>query len=104
MIVVTINYRLGALGWLATYDPELPGNLGLYDMEFALRWVQENIAAFRGDPDSVTIFGQSAGGFAISALMLSPRAEGLFHKAIIQSGKCSLQYLEIICKSLCQVL
>jgi para-nitrobenzyl esterase len=92
VIVVTINYRLGALGFLA--HPELnresqyavSGNYGLLDQIAALKWVNRNIAAFGGDPDKVTIFGQSSGSFSASMLISSPLAKGLFHRAIGQSG------------------
>lgn len=91
-IVVTFGYRLGPFGFLA--HPELTkesanhtsGNYGLLDQIAALAWVKRNIAAFGGDPDCVTIFGQSAGGDAVSMLMASPRAKGLFQRAIGQSG------------------
>jgi para-nitrobenzyl esterase len=92
VIVVTFNYRLGSLGFLAL--PELSaesghnssGNYGLMDMIAALRWVKANIAAFGGDPANVTIFGQSAGAWAVSLLMTSPLAQGLFERAIGESG------------------
>lgn len=92
LVLVTINYRLGVFGFFA--HPELTresgrgasGNYGMLDQVAALRWVQENIAAFGGDPGNVTIFGESAGSFAVSALMASPLAAGLFHKAIGESG------------------
>ncbi len=92
IVLVTINYRLGAFGFLA--HPELTresgrnasGNYGMLDQVAALGWVKDNIAAFGGDPRNVTIFGESAGSFAVSALMASPLANGLFHKAIGQSG------------------
>lgn len=86
-VVLSINYRLGPLGYFA--HPELPANqanFGLLDMIAALEWVQANIASFGGDPDNVTIFGVSAGGMAVNMLMAAPRAKGLFHKAIAQSG------------------
>ena len=89
-VVVTINYRLGALGFLGHRglgDPNgLVGNWGLQDQLAALRWVRDNIAVFGGDPSAVTIFGESAGGFSIAALLGMPAAKGLFRRAIVQSG------------------
>ncbi|MFU8876215.1 carboxylesterase/lipase family protein [Micromonospora sp. SL4-19] len=91
MVVVTANYRLGALGFLdlpaLAADPDA-GNYGLADQRAALRWVRRNIAGFGGDPDSVTLAGQSAGGYSICAQLASPAAAGLFQKAIIQSSPC----------------
>jgi para-nitrobenzyl esterase len=92
VVVVTLNYRLGAFGMLA--HPELSaeapygasGNYLLLDQIAALRWVQRNIRAFGGDPGNVTIFGQSAGATSVSRLMVSPLTRGLFHNAIAQSG------------------
>ena len=85
VVIVTINYRLGALGFL-----NLPAlgetNFGMRDQIAALKWVQENIANFGGDPGNVTIFGESAGGMSVGSLMASPEAAGLFQKAIPQSG------------------
>jgi bile salt-stimulated lipase len=86
VVVVTINYRLGFLGFLSTGDAAAPGNWGLKDAVEALRWVQRNIARFGGDPDNVTIFGESAGSVIVHFLVLSELANGLFHKAISQSG------------------
>ena len=91
MVLVTINYRLGVFGFLATADlakeaDGAAGNYGLMDMVAALQWVKSNIAEFGGDPGNVTIFGESAGSFAVSTLMASPMAKGLFHKAIGESG------------------
>src|SRR5262245_3394691 len=96
VIVVTINYRLGALGFLAhpALTAESPdhasGNYGIMDQQFALQWVQRNIMAFGGDPNKVTIFGQSAGGLSVLSHLASPRAAGLFHRAIVQSGAYEL--------------
>ena len=92
VVLVSINYRLGVFGFLS--HPELTresgrnasGNYGMLDQVAALKWVQANIAAFGGDAKNVTIFGESAGSFAVSALMASPLAQGLFHKAIGESG------------------
>jgi para-nitrobenzyl esterase len=92
VILVSIAYRVGTLGFLA--HPELTaenpqkasGNYGLLDMIAGLNWIKKNIAAFGGDPDKVTIFGESAGGIAVSMLCASPLAKGLFHGAISQSG------------------
>ncbi len=84
VVVVTINYRLGALGFLA--HPDLGANHGLLDQIAALRWVRDNIAGFGGDPGNVTIFGESAGGTSVALLTVSPPARGLFHRAIAQSG------------------
>src|SRR5262249_27852310 len=90
VVVVTINYRLGALGFLHLGD-ELPGsgNCGLLDQVAALEWVRANIAAFGGDPGNVTVFGESAGGMSIGALLGLPAASGLFHQAVPQSGAAS---------------
>jgi para-nitrobenzyl esterase len=91
VVLVTINYRLGVFGFLASEDlvkegQGHAGNYGLMDMAAALRWVKANIATFGGDSGNVTIFGESAGSFAISALMAAPEARGLFQKAIGESG------------------
>jgi para-nitrobenzyl esterase len=88
-VVVSINYRLGALGFLN--HPELrargvDANLGLRDQVRALEWVRDNISAFGGDPANVTIFGESAGGMSVGTLLAAPAARGLFHRAILQSG------------------
>ncbi|KAF4532291.1 hypothetical protein B566_EDAN015701 [Ephemera danica] len=86
VVLVTFNYRLGPLGFLSTEDESSPGNYGLKDQIAALRWVRDNIAAFRGDPNRVTIAGQSAGGASVHYLTLAPPAKGLFHAAISMSG------------------
>jgi para-nitrobenzyl esterase len=93
VVVVTVNYRLGTLGWLR--HPKLngplgpldrSGNFGTLDLIRALEWVRDTIGAFGGDPENVTIFGESAGGHNVFTLLVSPLARGLFHRAIVQSG------------------
>ncbi|GLY03798.1 carboxylesterase family protein [Actinoplanes sp. NBRC 101535] len=84
IVEVTANHRLGALGFL--HLPDAPDNRGLLDLIAALEWVRDNIAAFGGDPDRVTLAGRSAGGFAVATLMAMPAARGLFHAALPQSG------------------
>jgi len=90
IVAVSVNYRLGALGFLRL-DGVSPGNLGLMDQIAALRWVRQNIAAFGGDPDQVTIAGQSAGSHAIAYMLAMPSTEGLFRRAILQSAPLGLQ-------------
>ena len=94
VVLVTINYRLGPFGYLShpALSEESPhgasGNYGVLDQIAALEWVRDNIAAFGGDPDCVTIFGESAGSWSVCALVATPLAKGLFHRAIGQSGGC----------------
>merc|ERR1719397_1331134 len=77
VVLVTLNYRLGALGWLTTNTRAVPGNLGLRDMLAGLEWVQQHIAGFGGDPGRVTVFGESAGSMAVSALITLPWPAGV---------------------------
>ncbi|GBM59635.1 Neuroligin-4, X-linked [Araneus ventricosus] len=86
VVVVTINFRLGILGFLPAVDRSARGNYGLLDQVAALHWIQENIGEFGGDAENVTIFGQGFGAAFVNLLMLSPMAKGLFHRAIMQSG------------------
>ncbi|XP_072474661.1 cholinesterase isoform X1 [Notamacropus eugenii] len=90
VIVVSMNYRVGALGFLALPgNSEAPGNMGLFDQQLALQWVQENIAAFGGNSKSVTLFGESAGAASVSFHLLSPKSHSLFTRAILQSGSAN---------------
>ncbi|MFJ4167673.1 carboxylesterase/lipase family protein [Microbacterium sp. NPDC089698] len=96
VVVVTVNYRLGAFGFLDLAgllpDGGFDRNLALKDVLLALRWVQDNVASFGGDPDRVTVFGESAGGGLVTTLLATPSAEGLFHRAIAQSSPASSMY------------
>jgi para-nitrobenzyl esterase len=101
VVIVTLSYRLGALGFLAhpalaAEDPAYPasGNYGLDDQHAALGWVQRNIAQFGGDPGNVLLFGESAGGYSTCAHYVSPRSAGLFARAIVESGLCTSPVLE----------
>uniref|UniRef100_H2ZBU4 Carboxylic ester hydrolase n=1 Tax=Ciona savignyi TaxID=51511 RepID=H2ZBU4_CIOSA len=82
VLVVSIQYRVGVFGFLTLEDDWAPGNSGLMDQVKALKWVRDNIRAFGGDPQKVTLIGQSSGGFSVSAHMMSPKSEGLFHRAV----------------------
>jgi para-nitrobenzyl esterase len=101
LVVVSFNYRLGPLGFLAGKElsaessTHSSGNYGLLDIVHALKWVKENVQAFGGDPKNVTIMGESAGGAAVAAMMCTPLAKGLFHKAVCMSGSqgTQLRYL-----------
>lgn len=97
IVYVSMNYRLGALGYVdfsqfSTRKRQFDSNLGLRDQIAALEWVKRNIAAFGGDPDNITIFGESAGGNSVTTLMCTPSAKGLFHKAIAQSANAGVCY------------
>ena len=99
IIVVTVNYRLGALGFLAHPDlfkesPDAPANFGLLDQLAGLKWVKRNIASFGGDPDNITIAGQSAGGGSVLNHLTSESSIGLYQKAIILSGIISFPYIK----------
>ncbi|MFF2996520.1 carboxylesterase/lipase family protein [Streptomyces sp. NPDC057950] len=89
VVVVTVNYRLGALGFLAHSKLPGSGTFGLADQQAALRWVRTEIGAFGGDPHNVTLAGESAGGYSVCAQLASPAAAGLFDRAIIESGPCT---------------
>jgi para-nitrobenzyl esterase len=96
VVVVSINYRLGALGFLHLKshlpDMDVDNNLGMLDCVAALQWTRDNIVRFGGDPDNITIFGESAGAFAVGTLLAMPPAKGLFHRAILQSGQGRAQH------------
>ncbi|XP_049787946.1 esterase E4-like [Schistocerca cancellata] len=91
IVLVTFNYRLGALGFISTGDKYLPGNYGMKDQVQVLRWVQQNILSFGGDPKKVTLAGLSAGGASVWFHMVSPMSQGLFHKAIAMSSSINAQ-------------
>lgn len=86
VIVATINYRLGVFGFLNLGTDDAPGNMGMLDQVMAIQWIKDNIAHFGGDPNSITLFGESAGGGSVSAHLLSPMSRNLFKRAILQSG------------------
>jgi len=109
IVLVTVQYRLGPLGWLTTADGEAPGNYGLQDQLLALRWVQQHIGAFGGEKDIVTLAGFSAGAASVNLLMLSPLSAGLFHRAVAMSGSAlawwaSLNNLETTSKKLARAV
>lgn len=110
VVVVTVNYRLGALGFfdLSSVLPGFVPNLGLHDQLAALRWVRDNIAEFGGDPNNVTLFGESSGGGCVTTLLTAPKAEGLFHRAIAQSPPATTvfgrQYAAGIARRLLELL
>ncbi|OWF36526.1 Carboxylesterase 4A [Mizuhopecten yessoensis] len=89
VIVVTLNYRLGVFGFFSTGDSSARGNYGLWDQIEALKWIKTNIKYFGGNPESITLFGESAGALSISHLAIFPENEGLFHRVIMQSGSLS---------------
>lgn len=89
IVLVTLNYRLGAFGFLCFHTAGIPGNAGMKDQVTAMKWVKTNIHSFGGDPDNITIFGESAGAGSIGFHLISPMTRGLFHRAIVQSGAAS---------------
>ena len=95
VVLVTMNYRLGILGFLSLETDDAPGNLGLWDQREALVWVKKNIRYFGGDPGKVTIFGESAGSMSVNFHLLSPQSRGLFHRAILQSGTAISPYTKL---------
>lgn len=92
IIVVSIAYRIGAFGFLSLDDPNAPGNAGMFDQLMGLEWVQQNIRHFGGDPNSVTLFGESAGSVSVSLHLMSPLSHGKFHRAILQSGSANMPW------------
>ena len=93
VILVTVNYRLGILGFLSLGDDVISGNMGLKDQTLAMKWVKKHISMFGGNPEQVTIFGESAGGISIMSHLISPWSKGLFQRAIVQSGPLVSFYL-----------
>lgn len=98
VIVVTFNYRLSWLGFLKGSTSELPGNQGMWDQLLALKWVRDNIRSFGGDPDDITIGGNSMGGESVSALSITPHAKGLFTKVCSIESDCF--YVFMACRSI----
>lgn len=96
VILVTLNYRVGILGFLSLETEDIPGNAGMKDQVAALKWVQKNIKSFGGDPTNVTIFGESAGGSSVSFHLVSPMSAGLFKRAIIQSGALTCRWAKCL--------
>lgn len=92
VVLVTINYRLASLGFISTGTKEAPGNNGFKDQSIALRWIRDNIEKFGGDPNSVTLMGQSAGARSVMLHLISPMSRGLFHRAIMMSGGVTGQW------------
>nr|ANQ45786.1 AChE6 [Pardosa pseudoannulata] len=86
VIVVTINYRVGTLGFFSGFVEDAAGNMGMYDQVMAIQWIKDNAKHFGGDPDNILLFGESAGGFSTSMHLISPLSKGLFRRAILQSG------------------
>ncbi|UYV64688.1 BCHE [Cordylochernes scorpioides] len=101
VVVVTFNYRLGIIGFLASGNELVPGNMGLYDQLMALQWIKQNIEFFGGDPERITIFGESAGGNSVGIFLTSQKPQGLFKRAIIESG---VPYTPILIRSVKNVL
>jgi acetylcholinesterase len=93
VIIVTVNYRLGPLGFLSLPSGGVEGNAGLKDQLLALKWVQQNISQFNGDPNNVTLFGESAGGAAVHLHLLSENSRQYFHKVICQSGTSTIEWV-----------
>ncbi|GMR52748.1 hypothetical protein PMAYCL1PPCAC_22943 [Pristionchus mayeri] len=93
VIFVTVAYRLGYLGFFTTDDDACPGNFGLWDQTAALRWVNDNIEAFGGNKNNITLLGQSAGAVSTEMLHLSPHSTGLFHKMIVMAGTADIKFV-----------
>ena len=100
VIIVTVNYRLGPFGFLSLGTPQVSGNAGFLDQKLALKWVNQNIEAFGGDKDSITIFGESAGALSVGIQLVSPMSEGLFQRAILQSSSTEAPGWKILNESL----
>ncbi|WKY00247.1 hypothetical protein Q1695_014806 [Nippostrongylus brasiliensis] len=92
VVVVTLQYRIGLLGFFSTGDQHCLGNFGLWDQTEALKWVKENIAYFNGDPDNITVMGQSAGGASVDLLSICPHSRDLFHKVIPMAGNAGCSF------------
>lgn len=95
VIYVTINYRVGPLGFLSTGDENCPGNFGMWDQRLALQWIKDNIAAFGGDVNRITVFGQSAGAVSATIHAMYPENQGLFQRIISQSGVAAVKFINM---------
>lgn len=104
VLMVHMNYRLGPLGFMSTGDENMPGNFALKDQALAIKWVKRNIKAFGGDPNVITVMGQSAGAASTHLHMMSPQTKNLFHRAIIMSGSAIAPYANVIRDPLAQAL
>ncbi|UMM32900.1 hypothetical protein L5515_006560 [Caenorhabditis briggsae] len=99
VVVVTLNYRVGILGFFSTGDDLCRGNFGLWDQTLALKWIQNHIRSFGGDPNNVTVFGQSAGGVSVDMLSLSPHPRDLFHRVVPMSGNALCEFACRTCRN-----
>jgi carboxylesterase type B len=95
VVLVTVNYRLGVLGFMVDPSRDIHGNYAIQDQRMALRWIQSNIGNFGGDANSVTLFGESAGAACTTAHIISPLSTGLFHRVIVQSNPWSIPFLDV---------
>ena len=101
VIVASMNYRLGAFGFLYNGDVDAPGNVAFYDQALAIQWIKSNVESFGGDPSTVTLFGESAGASSINGLLISPVTQHLTRRAILQSGSINTPWSMASLKPFC---